>query len=237
MKKTTLISLVSLLLLLTGGVAQAITSPQAIEQSVQRYVEKLLKQQGLTSTAQQRIDFSVSKIDPNLRMASCSKPLRLKRNRDKLMGRISVEVSCVGNKPWKIYVPVIISAYRQVVTAAVPLSRRQKLDASVLKMTEKDVAHLKQGYFSSIEEVEGKLLRRSLQLSGVLKPNMIVEPIMVKRGDEVIITAKSGTLSVQSTGIAINDGRIGEQIQVKNKSTQRVVTARVVNSKEVEVLM
>lgn len=237
MKKTALIRLAGVLLLLTGGFAQAITTPKAIEKSVQRHVGKLLKQHGLTNTSQQRIDFSVSKIDPNLRLASCSKPLRLKKNDNKLMGRISIAVRCEGNKPWKIYVPVTIKAYRKVVTAAVPLARNQVLEAALLEMTEKEVSRLNQGYFSSISDVKGKSLNRSLQLSGVLQPNMVKEPIIIKRGDVVMIIAKTGALSVKSAGVAINDGRLGQQIQVKNKSSKRVVVARVISSNQVQVVM
>lgn len=237
MKITALIRLTAALLLLASGYAQAITTPKTIEQSVQRHVGKLLKQHGLINSSQQRIDFSVSKIDPNLRLASCSKPLSLKKNGNKLMGRISIAVRCEGNKPWKIFVPVAIKAYRMVVTAAVPLARNQSLEPELLKLTEKDVSRLNQGYFSSIAEVKGKLLSRSLQLSGILQPNMVIEPIMIKRGDEVMIIAKTGSLSVKSAGVAINDGRLGQQIQVKNKASKRVVMARVISSKQVQVVM
>jgi len=236
-KMTALIGLVTALLLLGSGLAQAITSPKTIEKSVHRHVEKLLKQHKLTNTAQQRIDFSVSKIDPNLRLASCSKPLSLKKNGDKLTGRLSIAVRCDGSKAWKIYVPVTVRAYRKVVTAAVPLARNQTLEPALLELTEKEVSRLNQGYFSSFAEVSGKSLNRPLQLSGVLQPNMIVEPMMIKRGDEVIIIAKTGALSVKSPGIAISNGRLGQQIQVRNKSSNRVVMARVINNRQVQVVM
>lgn len=236
-KMTGLIKLATALLLLGSGLAEAITTPQAIEKSVQRHVDNLLKQNNLINTPHQRIDFSVSKIDPNLRLATCSKPLSLKKNGDKLMGRISIAVRCEGNKPWKIYVPVTVMAYRKVVTAAVPLARNQVLEPTLLKLTEKEVSRLTQGYFSSFSAVNGKLLNRPLQLSGVLQPSMVIEPIIIKRGDEVIIIAKTGALSVRSAGIAINNGRLGQQIQVKNKASKRIVTARVISSQQVQVVM
>jgi flagella basal body P-ring formation protein FlgA len=237
MKTATLIRLTVALLLLTSSYAQAITAPKTIEQSVSRHVGELLKQHGLINNSQQRIDFSVSKIDPNLRLASCSKPLNLKKNGSKLIGRISIAVRCEGNKPWKIYVPVTIKAYRMVVTAAEPLARNQSLEPTLLKLTEKDVSRLNQGYFSSIAEVKGKQLIRSVQLGAILKPNMVKEPIIIKRGDVVMIIAKTGALSVKSAGVALNDGRLGQQIQVKNKASKRVVVARVINSKQVQVVM
>lgn len=234
---TAFIGLTTALLLFGSGLVQAITSPKTIENSVQRHVSNLLKQHKLITTSQQRIDFSVSKVDPYLRLTSCSKPLSLEKIGDKLIGRISIAVRCEGNKLWKIFVPVTVRAYRKVVTAAVPLARNQTLEPALLELTEKDVSHLTQGYFSSITAVAGKSLSRPLRLSGVLQPNMVIEPVIIKRGDEVIIIAKTGTLSVKSPGIAINDGRLGQQIQVRNKSSKRVVMARVISSQQVQVVM
>jgi len=42
---------------------------------------------------------------------------------------------------------------------------------------------------------------------------------------------------VRSAGIAISNGRVGQQIQVKNKASKRVITARVINGNLVEVVM
>ena len=154
-----------------------------------------------------------------------------------MLGRISVQVRCNGSNPWQIYVPVTIKAFQQVVTAATPLRREQRLEAGLVELTEKEVSNLSQGYFSSVEEVIGKSLKRPGPFNGVIQPNMLVEAMVIKRGDEVVILAKSGSLSVKSAGIAVNDGRVGQQIQVKNKASQRVITARVINNQLVEVVM
>lgn len=223
--------------LLTSGFAQAITSPQSIQSAVHRYVDKLLKQHTLINNSEQRISFDVARIDPNLRMPSCSRALSLKKNEARMLGRISVQVRCNGSNPWQIYVPVTIKAFQQVVTAATQLRREQRLEAGLVELTEKEVSNLTQGYFSSVEEVTGKSLKRPVPFNGVIQPNMLVEAMVIKRGDEVVILAKSGSLSVKSAGIAVNDGRIGQQIQVKNKASKRVITARVINNKLVEVVM
>lgn len=231
---TTLILASSLLM---SSWAQAITSPQTIQSTVHRYMQKLLKEQRLGNANHQRIEFDVARIDPNLRMPSCSNKLSLKKNDTRLLGRTSIRVRCNGNQPWQIYVPVTIKAYQKVVTATAPLTRAQRLDASVIKLSEKEVSRLTQGYFSSLEQVIGKSLRRPVPLNGVINPAMVVEAKVISRGDEVMIVAKVGTLSVKSAGVAMNNGRVGQQIQIKNKASKRVITARVINSKLVEVVM
>jgi len=223
--------------LLMSGLTQAITSPQAISTAVHRHVGKLLKDHKLTNNGQQRIAFDVARIDPNLRMPSCSKALSLKKNEPRLLGRVSIRVRCDGNKPWQIYVPVTIKAFQKVVTATTPLAREQRLEAGLIELTEKEVSRLTQGYFSSVAAVTGKSLKRPVPMNGVIQPNMLIEAMVIKRGDEIMIIAKSGALSVRSAGIAISNGRVGQQIQVKNKASKRVITARVINGNLVEVVM
>lgn len=238
MKRTKICSIILLTVsLLFSNWAQAITSPQSIQSAVHRHMQQLIKQHRLGHQHQQRIEFDIARIDPNLRMPSCTKRLSLNKNDARLLGRISIRVRCDGNKPWQIYVPVTVKAYQKVVTAAAPLTREQRLDASTVALTEKDVSRLSQGYFSSISDVLGKSLKRPVQLNGVILPNMVAEAMVISRGDEVMIIAKIGTLAVKSPGIAVNNGRVGQQIQVKNKASKRVITARVINSRLVEVIM
>ena len=211
----TLMVLVSSLLVTTW--AQAITSPQTIQAEVHRYLQGLVKTYQTNNLSQQRIAFEAASIDPNLRMPTCSKPLALKKNDAHLLGRISIRVRCEGHTPWQIYVPVTVKAYQKVVTAAAPLAREQRLDSSNIQLTEKEVSRLTQGYFSSIDEVLGKSLKRPVSLNRVIQPNMVAEAMVISRGDEVMIMAKKGTLSVKSPGIAITNGRVGQQIQVKKQ--------------------
>lgn len=232
-----MIRLVVIACLLQSPLVQAITSPKSIEKAVQKHVSQLVYQHKQASNTKQRIEFSVTPIDPNLRMASCGLPLQLSKNESRMIGRVSIKVRCEGPQPWQIYVPVTIKAYQKVVTAAAPLARDQRIDASLVTLREQEISQLRQGFFSRIEEVEGKSLKRPVRTNGVIQPSMIIEPLVINRGDEVMIQAQSGALTVKSPGIAVSKGRIGQQIQVKNKASNRIVTARVINSKLVQVVM
>ncbi|NEP50997.1 MAG: flagellar basal body P-ring formation protein FlgA, partial [Moorea sp. SIO3C2] len=49
------------------------------------------------------------------------------------------------------------------------------------------------------------------------------QPLLIKRGDSVVVTARTGTLTVKMPGTALMDGHRGEQISVRNKQSNRVV--------------
>ena len=60
---------------------------------------------------------------------------------------------------------------------------------------------------------------------------------MVRKGDHVVITARSGSLSVRMPGEALSKGGLSEQIRVRNLNSKRVVKARVIGPGQVEVAM
>ena len=60
---------------------------------------------------------------------------------------------------------------------------------------------------------------------------------VISKGDQVVITARSGTLSVRMPGEALSNGRMAEQIRVKNLNSRRVIKAQVIAPGQVEVAM
>ncbi len=64
-----------------------------------------------------------------------------------------------------------------------------------------------------------------------------MQPILIKRGDAVTITAEGDGLSVKMPGVAMSDGRRGEQIRIKNNNSAKIVDAQVTEPGEVAVPM
>ena len=58
---------------------------------------------------------------------------------------------------------------------------------------------------------------------------------MVCKGDNVTIYAKTRTLTIKTTGVALQDGNVGEQIRVRNQKSGKTISARVKDVESVEV--
>ena len=58
---------------------------------------------------------------------------------------------------------------------------------------------------------------------------------MVCRGDNVTIEAQTANLAVKTQGIAMADGNLGDQIQVRNIKSRRLISAIVSSSGTVKV--
>ena len=104
-------------------------------------------------------------------------------------------------------------------------------------MAERDVGLLNQGYLTALKQALGKKLTRPLQPDHVIAPTHVQIAEAIRKGDQVVISARSGGMSVRMPGEALSDGIIGKQISVRNQRSNRVVRARVVGPGQVEVAM
>lgn len=184
-----------------------------------------------------RIEHSVGLLDNRLSMAQCPEPLTVELKSRQTVGRISLKVSCVTSVRWTLYVPAEIKLFRPVVTLANPVSKGTLLDKAQLLMREMDISRFNGNYFTDLDQVQGLQAKRHLRADHPLIASHLEQPVMVKRGDAVLVSANSSGLVVKMPGIALVDGREGEQIRVRNSQSKRVVDARVVGPGQVLVTM
>ena len=167
-------------------------------------------------------------LDNRLRLTRCSEPLSAEvTSRYMRGGRLTVDVECRGNQPWSIYVPVTVTSEIQVLTLLQALPR----DA-VLTEGDVDVVTLRRRptglpTLSDPKQAIGMAAKRALSEGTELRPTMLKQPVIIKRGDQTVITAGSGGLSVRMTGKALEDGVLGEQIRVQNLSSKRTIQGEV----------
>ena len=104
-------------------------------------------------------------------------------------------------------------------------------------MTDWEISDLRRGYLDRLDLAIGKQLRRPLSAGRPISPDQLSTAQAILKGDEVLIEALTGLLSVKSTGIALSNGGIGEQINVRNSRSDKIIRARVVGPGKVRVSM
>ncbi len=209
--------------------AQALQSLESITEAVVEFVRQ--EHEG------DDIQVEATRLDPRLRLAQCELPLvTFAPHAQQRPGHMTVGVRCEGRQPWTLYVPVRVTQHVEVLTLATSLTRGAVLRASDLRPVRRDLTTLPHGYFTKLEDVVGMEIRRPVRAGEILTPNAITQPRMVNRGDEVLLIVESGSLSVSAKAEALQDGALGERIQVRNLSSRRVVEAEVIDRHRVRAL-
>lgn len=212
--------------------AAEMQSLQSIRETAQRFAE------GLVTTSSGEVEVSVGQLDRRLRLQQCEVPLEAYLpNHAKTLGNVTIGVRCEGVKPWSLLVPTRIQQFMDVAVAARPLSRKTVLKSGDVTLSRTDISRLNSGYYDSLEEIHGMVLKRSVKGGTVMTGSLLVPAILIKRNEKVIIRAQTPSIQVRMEGVALESGAKGEVIEVKNLSSKQVVEAEVVSPGVVQVRM
>lgn len=201
-----------------------------LEQAVSDYLQR--------SNIAGRHEIQINRLDPRLRLPLCDQDLTTSlESPAQPIGRVTLRVRCDGSSPWTVFVPGQVRLYREVVTANRPLKRDNVVTEMDVSLAERDIGLLNQGYLTSLQQALGKKLTRALLPDQVLAPVHVQQAEVIRKGDQVVISARSGGINVRMPGEALSDGALGKQISVRNQRSKRVVKARVTGPGQVEVAM
>ncbi len=95
----------------------------------------------------------------------------------------------------------------------------------------------KKGYPSEIEDIVGKQLKRDLNAGTAITRDVVEDYFVIKRNEIVSIVIEHKKLVVKAKGRAIDRGRIGDFIRVKNLTSQKEILGKVTASGIVNVEM
>lgn len=230
----------ALCLLAVASISRAdnVTLPEQLIGVTQGFLEFTVEDYLATSQTVGRYEIEVKQLDPRLRMPFCDKELTASlESPAQPLGRVTVRVRCEGGSPWTVFVPAQVHLFRNVVTVVRPMKRDAIVSDGDVALRERDVGLLGQGFLDSLDQAVGQKVVRPTVIDQILTPVHLQQPELVKKGDQVVIIARSGSMSVRMPGEALSDGGFNEQIRVKNLNSQRVIKANVTAPGQVEVPM
>lgn len=189
-----------------------------------------------TSTDPLSIKIKINTIDPRLRLNQCSQPLNVFwPPGGKPQGNTFIGVNCTGDKPWKIFFPIQIEVYQDVIVSNRPLNSKDTLTAADLRLERRNVANLTQGYINDMNRLIGQSLNRYIQANIIITPPMLGVKTLIRKGQAVTLLVSSGGIEISAAGIAMADGAAGDLIKVRNLSSKKVVEGEIINQNLVKI--
>lgn len=183
-------------------------------------------------------EVSADRPDPRLQLVQCSQPLSATVPANGVRTqRMTTEVRCDGEQPWRLYLPVRVASTRPVVVTTRALARDAVLASGDVRLAKLPPGTVQAGTLHNIEQAVGRRLRRPMDEGQALTAGVVVAPTLVRRGQQVSVEAVTGNIRVQMAGIAQRDGALGDIIEVESATSGRIVEAVVRSAKSVEVLL
>jgi flagella basal body P-ring formation protein FlgA len=183
-------------------------------------------------------EISVIPIDNLLKLPACQAPLQAYTTSDlgrATGGRVAVGVRCNSGNKWSIFVSALIKFFQEVPVLTQSVNRGDIITRQHFSFERREISRLNGEFAILPEQLENKQATRFLPAGIILSPKSVTEPMLIKKGEKIAISASQAGFSVRMNGLAMMDGGRGQKIRVKNESSGRVISATVVEPGVVSV--
>ncbi|MCF6434659.1 flagellar basal body P-ring formation chaperone FlgA [Pseudoalteromonas sp. MMG022] len=201
---------------------------QALEEAARTYIADLIAMK-----PDSKLQISAIPLDARLPTRYCEQPIDISTNASPPFNRqVTVQLKCDDLSGWTQYVHIRVEELFPVIVSNALISKGELLTEEHLKLEYRAKHFVRASYIDDKNLLIGSRSKRTLREGMPIGMHQIC---MVCKGDIVSIYAKTATLTIKTTGIALQDGNIGEQIQVKNQKSGKILSARVKDVDSVEV--
>lgn len=127
----------------------------------------------------------------------------------------------------RLEVPVSIRIYQDVPTAVGTLQKNQAIQINDITYKRMDVTYHSDKEILGIEKIVGKKLKRRLAQGEMITASVLENVILVNRGGKVNIIVQSGTVSIRTSGVALQDAGFGDFIRVQRDGSRKSLQGKV----------
>ncbi|HEN3659067.1 TPA: flagellar basal body P-ring formation protein FlgA [Yersinia enterocolitica] len=152
------------------------------------------------------------------------------------ISRLRYDISCPDAQSWEVSVTVKPDIYLPVWVAKNTLERGKVVAPDDIELKKKNISTAQGGYITDPDEIVGLTVKRRIRGLQVVTPSQLEQPVLVTRGQQVLMIAEQDGIEARMLGEALKNGRKGELIKVKNLSSKRTVTAIVDDMAKVRML-
>ncbi|CQI88261.1 flagella basal body P-ring formation protein FlgA [Yersinia rohdei] len=168
----------------------------------------------------------------------CQSALRVAAplNGQRDLSRLRYDISCGDGQGWEVAVTVKPDIYLPVWVAKNTLERGKVVAPSDIELKKKNISAAQGSYITNPDEIVGFTVKRRIRNLQIVTSAQLEQPVLVTRGQHVVMIAEQDGIEARMLGEALKNGRKGELIKVKNLSSKRTISAIVEDIGKVRML-
>lgn len=217
--------LIVLCLLLLPVQLKAASVKAGVSQAVQAATEQL------SSTylkANSRAKITVKTPDTRLRLSTCAHTPHTPLPQAPLkFGKVTIKVSCEQPQQWSIYLSAMVLQPVFVWSSSQNIPRNTIIGTDDIKLSETWLAQPAAGAIQNADQIIGMQSRQLIQSNQVIKERLLRQPLVIKKGHQLVAQVHQPGFSISTQVIALQDGAKGETIKVENSKTGKLLFARI----------
>ncbi|NRQ42342.1 flagellar basal body P-ring formation protein FlgA [Rheinheimera sp. YQF-2] len=178
------------------------------------------------------LQINITPLDNRIGDKHCSNPLQLSLSQDITQRQNTIQLRCNTEQSWLLYVPVRIDEIVRTVVMTQNITTGTLISADMLTTDSRERRFVRGSLVSDESLIIGAKSKKSLSLGQIIT---LQDLCLVCKGDVVTISVSDNGLQVAATGIAQNDGSLGDTISVLNRQSKRAIIAEVTAVNRVSV--
>ena len=132
-------------------------------------------------------------------------------------------------------IPLEVREYVQVPIAKHALPKGAIISSGDVKMARARLSDIPTDSAMDSREIVGQAIKYPISHGEVFSRRKLSLPAMVTRGARVTLRYRSSLLEATASGIALEEGALGQRIQVRNDSSKKMITGEVISPGLIEV--
>lgn len=199
-------------------------------QQLTELAEQWLQQQLADDNSQRQLD--INALDSRIGNKTCLQAPEFRLSQPAGQRQNTVVIRCNDTPGWQLYLPVRIDEIVQTLVLRQNISADSVLTASMLESTSRQRRFIRGNLVTDARSIIGAKTKRALSMGQILT---FQDLCLVCKGDVVTIAIDDKGLAVSVSGIATEDGSLGDVIPVQNRQSKRTIRAEVVGVNRVEI--
>lgn len=172
--------------------------------------------------------------DPRLDLPRCPSPRFSLLNPAAPGARVAIRVRCL-QPVWQLFLNARVTTWISTLVARRALGVGTRITRGDVKVVVRPLRTLPPSPLSRPAQALGQVIRIGLAPGMVLSAAALTSPLLIHQGERLDIVAAEKGLRISVAGIAMQAGRRGERILVRNASSGRVLRATVTGRHRVQV--
>lgn len=229
--KATLVSLVYVAFATFADAAQPVAQPVTvqIEQAARAQLERQLAAAGL---AEPQFELALAAARP---APPCAQLVAVEALDTRQSAHMRFVARCPDPGGWRYEYLVRARVSALVAVAAGAVAVGEALTGEMVALERRDITNVSDP-IGEVAQAVGQSSRRMLRAGDILRSSQLAAPLLVKRGDHVVMRARREGIEVSTSGEALDAGGRGATVRVKNSASGQVMRMRVTGPGTVEPL-
>ena len=128
-----------------------------------------------------------------------------------------------------------LRVYDTVLVAAKTILPDQVISEADLRLEEREVTGVNDRCLTEKKAAVGHVFNRLLKEGSLITQGMLKQPVVVVQGASVELVSRYHGIEVRVPCVALSQGRIGQQIHVRNEISGKVMLATVIDASTVRI--